>query len=160
MCTNRPIVYHVCELLASDGGGVVLKDEQEWMWKDATMANFEPLKEYGKYVPFAVSFQTPSIRLMPEYVHFVEFSQPISSISLNDAHWRRVPWRTNWRCAYNFWWISISKYDQLKNKPFFSRTTIYYPLQKGKSVQDRPEVPRGFQEVKAPRLRDNGTGWW
>jgi len=50
------------------------------------MANFEPLKEYGKYVPFAVSFQTPSIRLMPEYVHFVEFSQPISSISLNDAH--------------------------------------------------------------------------
>jgi len=24
----------------------------------------------------------------------------------------------------------------------------------------RPEVPRGFQEVKFPRLRDNGTGWW
>jgi len=24
----------------------------------------------------------------------------------------------------------------------------------------RPEVPRGFQEVKVPRLRDNGTGWW
>jgi len=23
-----------------------------------------------------------------------------------------------------------------------------------------PEVPRGFQEVKVPRLRDNGTGWW
>ena len=23
----------------------------------------------------------------------------------------------------------------------------------------RPEVPRGFQEVKVPRLRDNGTGW-
>jgi len=20
--------------------------------------------------------------------------------------------------------------------------------------------PRGFQEVKVPRLRDNGTGWW
>jgi len=20
--------------------------------------------------------------------------------------------------------------------------------------------PRGFQEVKAPRFRDNGTGWW
>jgi len=24
----------------------------------------------------------------------------------------------------------------------------------------RPEVPSGFQEVKVPRLRDNGTGWW
>ena len=24
----------------------------------------------------------------------------------------------------------------------------------------RPEVPRGFQEVKVPRLRDNGTEWW
>ena len=24
----------------------------------------------------------------------------------------------------------------------------------------RPEVPRGFQEVKAPRFRDNGTGQW
>jgi len=23
-----------------------------------------------------------------------------------------------------------------------------------------PEVPRGFQEVKFPRLRDNSTGWW
>jgi hypothetical protein len=24
----------------------------------------------------------------------------------------------------------------------------------------RPEVPRGFQEVKVPRLRDSGPGWW
>ena len=24
----------------------------------------------------------------------------------------------------------------------------------------RPEVPRGFQEVKVPRIRDNGPGWW
>jgi len=24
----------------------------------------------------------------------------------------------------------------------------------------RPEVPRGFLEVKVPRLRDNGPGWW
>jgi len=23
----------------------------------------------------------------------------------------------------------------------------------------RPEVPRGFLEVKVPRLCDNGTGW-
>ena len=24
----------------------------------------------------------------------------------------------------------------------------------------RPEEPRGFQELKVPRLRDNDTGWW
>ena len=24
----------------------------------------------------------------------------------------------------------------------------------------RPEVPRRFQEVKVPRLCDNGPGWW
>jgi hypothetical protein len=24
----------------------------------------------------------------------------------------------------------------------------------------RPEVPRRFQEVKVPRLRENDTGWW
>ena len=24
----------------------------------------------------------------------------------------------------------------------------------------RPEVTRGFQEVKVPRLRDSGPGWW
>jgi len=23
-----------------------------------------------------------------------------------------------------------------------------------------PEGPRGLQEVKVPRFRDNGTGWW
>ena len=23
-----------------------------------------------------------------------------------------------------------------------------------------PEVPRGFQEVKVPRLRDSGPEWW
>jgi len=24
----------------------------------------------------------------------------------------------------------------------------------------RPEMPREFQEVKVPRLCDNGPGWW
>ena len=23
-----------------------------------------------------------------------------------------------------------------------------------------PEVPRGFEEVKVPRLRNNDPGWW
>ena len=33
----------------------------------------------------------------------------------------------------------------------------------GKKVNQsnyRPEVPRGFQEVKVSRLRDIGPGWW
>jgi len=30
---------------------------------------------------------------------------------------------------------------------------------KGKAVP-LEEGPRGFQEVKVPRFRDNGTGWW
>jgi len=33
-------------------------------------------------------------------------------------------------------------------------------LNKGKSVPLRTEVPRGFQEVKVPRLRDNDPGRW
>jgi len=24
----------------------------------------------------------------------------------------------------------------------------------------KPELPRGFQELKVPRLRDHGPGWW
>ena len=31
---------------------------------------------------------------------------------------------------------------------------------KVKQSHYRPEVPRGFQEVKVPRLRDSGPGWW
>ena len=37
-------------------------------------------------------------------------------------------------------------------------TSYYYVVFKGKSA--RPEVPRGFQQVKVPRLCDNGPGWW
>ena len=29
-----------------------------------------------------------------------------------------------------------------------------------KQTRYRPEVPRGFQEVKVPRYHDNSTGWW
>jgi len=35
-------------------------------------------------------------------------------------------------------------------KPIFKKTHTHY----------RPDVPRRFQEVKVPRLRDNGPGWW
>jgi len=37
---------------------------------------------------------------------------------------------------------------------------IYYDNNKVNQSHYRPEVPRGFQEVKVPRLRDNGPGWW
>jgi len=35
-------------------------------------------------------------------------------------------------------------------------------LEEGKVKQSnyKPEVPRGFQEVKVPRLRDNRPAWW
>jgi len=33
-------------------------------------------------------------------------------------------------------------------------------LVKIKQSHYRPDVPIGFQEVKAPRFLDNGTGWW
>jgi len=43
-----------------------------------------------------------------------------------------------------------------RNKPDISVVV------KGKVNQShyRPEVPRGFQDVKVPRLRDSGSGWW
>jgi len=33
-------------------------------------------------------------------------------------------------------------------------------MYKVKQSHYRPEVPRGVQEVKVPRLRDNGPEWW
>jgi len=32
--------------------------------------------------------------------------------------------------------------------------------QDGGKVVSLTEWPRGFQEVKVPILRENGTGWW
>ena len=42
----------------------------------------------------------------------------------------------------------LSKYSKLYRKAVKVNESHY-----------RPEVPRGFQEVKVPRLRDNGPGW-
>jgi len=52
------------------------------------------------------------------------------------------------------WWFQIICFDE---------EYIYiYLFIKVKVNQShyRPEVPRGFQEVKVPRFRDNGTRWW
>ena len=42
---------------------------------------------------------------------------------------------------------------------FFPKILLFVKLKVNQSHY-RPEVPRGFQEVKVPRLRDSGTGWW
>jgi len=47
--------------------------------------------------------------------------------------------RSEFRHGHNYYFISYKKVNQ-----------SHY----------RPEVPRGFLEVKVPRLRDNGPGWW
>jgi len=38
-------------------------------------------------------------------------------------------------------------------------TGILLNTLKEKQSHYRPDVPRWFQEVKVPRLRDNGAGW-
>jgi hypothetical protein len=40
------------------------------------------------------------------------------------------------------------------------RAHIYELKKKVNQSNYSPKVPRGFQEVKFPRFRDNGTGWW
>ena len=38
---------------------------------------------------------------------------------------------------------------------------LIYSMSKNiKQSHHRPEVPRGLQEVKVPKLRDNGPEWW
>jgi len=40
------------------------------------------------------------------------------------------------------------------------RVKIVVLVKKINQFHYRSEVARGFQEVKVPRLRDNGPGWW
>jgi hypothetical protein len=37
---------------------------------------------------------------------------------------------------------------------------IVYQQVKVKQFRYRPGMAQWFQEVKVPRLHDNGTGWW
>jgi hypothetical protein len=45
---------------------------------------------------------------------------------------------------------------------FFITSTEFFPVLSEIIISPitGPEGPRGFQEVKVPRFRDNGTGWW
>jgi hypothetical protein len=129
--TNRPTLYHIRELYAAACEGIVLK-EQERTWKDEIVANFKPFKKDGKYhllyhfnpLPFAYRRVCMFCRILQITPVFPYGSFTDCSLLRN----RRLLWSINWRYVYNFWWISISKYYQLQNKHFFSRTMIYYPV--------------------------------
>jgi len=68
-------------------------------------------------------------------------------------------------CAFRLIDEVSTKLDQSKCSPT-KRVKVNLPhvcsIYNGKVNQShyRPGVPRGFQEVKVPRFRDNGTGWW
>ena len=53
-------------------------------------------------------------------------------------------------------WYHVSEYIHLR------WLMLHFNCHKEKANQShkKPEVPRGFQKVKVPRLSDNGPGWW
>ena len=62
-------------------------------------------------------------------------------------------------------YIHIIKHDQFiqENKEYTFKnmllTSDCFIINKVNQSHYSPEVSRGFQEVKVPRLRDNGPGW-
>jgi len=60
------------------------------------------------------------------------------------------------RVEYSTFSSLISQSFILKKEPACSfETLLQFTYLKNQS-----QVPKGFQEVKFPRLRDNGPGWW
>ena len=63
--------------------------------------------------------------------------------------------------------MQLSIYFQVRH-PDCVYSVLFYMILKSfvysKKRQSSPvtglEWPRGFQEVKVPRIHDNGTGWW
>ena len=62
--------------------------------------------------------------------------------------------------------LGYKKYSENHTYPEATVTMvllIYYSIFLNINVNQahyRPEMPRGLQEVKVPRFRDNGRGWW
>jgi len=54
----------------------------------------------------------------------------------------------------------IARFDAIQFKPLTASSINHNRQLKANQSHYRPEVPSGFQEVKVPRLRDNGPGWW
>jgi len=50
--------------------------------------------------------------------------------------------------------------DKNVSVPKFHGPCVHPYIVKVNQPHYRPEVPRGFQEVKVPKLCDNGPGWW
>ena len=92
-----------------------------------------------------------------------------------ELNWHRSPVHVsaslsskNFALLHNFllstqYEIRQSKWsDTLKMKS--ESAEYFYVFDVHVTVQSSPvrglDRPRGFQEVKVPRFRDNGTGWW
>ena len=60
--------------------------------------------------------------------------------------------------------VTTSWNPQCLSRPLQEFLYLYYVLRERYKQQSSPvtglEWPRGFREVKVPKLHDNGTGWW
>ena len=59
---------------------------------------------------------------------------------------------------WDFWWGNQSEISHLWGLDIDSRIILKFV--KVNQSHYRPEVSRGFQEIKFPSLLDNGPGWW
>ena len=68
-----------------------------------------------------------------------------------------------WSCLNPIEYAVIMKFFVSESKYFLDVKYKEIEVFNNNKVNEshyRPEVPRGFQEVKVPRLRDNGPRWW
>jgi len=110
------------------------------------------------------------------YCHFVRCCQQQADIHKTLSHWHRDQIfqffclnRTYAQTAieaYSFQNILCNKWTLCQWWKQNIKETNWWDVCKplGRSKVNRShyrlEVPTGFQEVKVPRLRDNGPGWW
>ena len=66
----------------------------------------------------------------------------------------------SYRFFKNLWRKFKSHYKRLMTTDTLREDRYTFCIVKVKESHYKTEVPRGFQEVKVPRLRDNSTGWW
>jgi len=80
------------------------------------------------------------------------------TVLLSKPQWKR----TNVSTINKGDWVGLNEKTSQILKNVFCLNVLYWILIAVATIQShyRPEVPRGFQEVKIPRLRDNGSGWW
>jgi len=101
-----------------------------------------------------------------ENVNCTDYLGNFSCISLH--HWKpaRIPcFSLSILVSYKL--VKVDRVVQwlylLKNRLLYScgkHRIVVSKLKKVNQSHYRPEVPRGFQEVKVPRLRGNDPRWW